>query len=95
MRGLKRKSVRVVDSVDLRYRGQSYELTVPFTRGFVSNFHKMHERRYGHSDAARPVEIVNVRSDIFRTRTQDPIPENEKDAVESEGSGDRERLVRG
>ncbi|HVQ64009.1 MAG TPA: hydantoinase/oxoprolinase family protein, partial [Terriglobia bacterium] len=63
--GFEKKSMRVVDSLDLRYRGQSYELTVPFTRGFVSNFHKMHERRYGHSDAARPVEIVNVRSAFF------------------------------
>ena len=63
--GFEKKSMRVVDSLDLRYRGQSYELTVPFTRSFVSNFHKMHERRYGHSDAARPVEIVNVRSAFF------------------------------
>ncbi|HTG72519.1 MAG TPA: hydantoinase/oxoprolinase family protein [Terriglobia bacterium] len=63
--GFEKKSMRVVDSLDLRYRGQSYELTVPFTRGFVSKFHKMHERRYGHSDAARPVEIVNVRSAFF------------------------------
>src|SRR4030095_58645 len=63
--GFEKKSMRVVDSLDLRYRGQSYELTVPFTRSFVSNFHKMHERRYGHSDAARPVEVVNVRSAFF------------------------------
>jgi N-methylhydantoinase A len=60
--GFEGKAVRVADSIDLRYRGQSYELTVPFTRGFVSNFHKIHERRYGHSDAARAVEIVSVRS---------------------------------
>src|SRR5688572_19507778 len=63
--GFEGKSVRVVDSVDLRYRGQSYELSVPFTRGFVSRFHKLHERRYGHSDATRSVELVNVRSAFF------------------------------
>jgi N-methylhydantoinase A len=63
--GFEGKSVRVVDSIDLRYRGQSYELTVPFTRGFVASFHKLHERRYGHSDPARAVEIVNVRSTFF------------------------------
>lgn len=63
--GFEGRSVRVHDSVDLRYRGQSYELTVPFTRTFLLNFHKLHERRYGHSDAARPVEVVNVRSTFF------------------------------
>jgi N-methylhydantoinase A len=63
--GFEGNSVRVVDSIDLRYRGQSYELTVPFARGFVSNFHRMHDRRYGHSDTARAVEIVNVRSTFF------------------------------
>ena len=60
--GFAGKSVRVNDSVDLRYRGQSYELTVPFTRTYLSSFHKVHERRYGHADAQRPVEVVNVRS---------------------------------
>ena len=63
--GFEGKSVRILDSLDLRYRGQSYELTVPFARAFVSNFHKLHERRYGHSDATRAVEIVNVRSTFF------------------------------
>jgi N-methylhydantoinase A len=63
--GFDGKSVHVLDSVDLRYRGQSYELTLPFARGFVSNFHRLHERRYGHSDAARAVEIVSVRSTFF------------------------------
>jgi N-methylhydantoinase A len=63
--GFEGKSVRILDSLDLRYRGQSYELTVPFARAFVSSFHKLHERRYGHSDAARAVEIVNVRSTFF------------------------------
>jgi N-methylhydantoinase A len=63
--GFAGKSVRCEDSLDLRYRGQSYELTVRFSRGFISNFHKMHERRYGHSDTTRAVEVVNVRTTFF------------------------------
>ena len=63
--GFEGKAVRFTDSVDLRYRGQSYELTVPFTRGFVGSFHRLHDRRYGHSDSSRPVEVVNVRSTFF------------------------------
>jgi N-methylhydantoinase A len=50
--------------LDLRYGGQSYELVVPF-QGEVSQaiaqFHRMHELRFGYSDPAEPVHIVNVR----------------------------------
>jgi len=59
------RRVRVTRSLDLRYAGQSYELTVPVTSTDASRytkvFHVAHERRYGHSDAGRPVEIVAVR----------------------------------
>jgi len=48
-------------ALDIRYRGQAYELTVPFTPGFARAFHRAHERRYGYSDPGRPMEIVNVR----------------------------------
>ncbi len=48
--------------LDLRYRGQSYSLGVPW-RGHAESaqlFHDLHERRYGHQ-LALPVELVNVR----------------------------------
>jgi N-methylhydantoinase A len=48
-------------SVDLRYRGQGYELNVPWTHDFVDQFHRLHAQRYGYSDPARPVEVVNAR----------------------------------
>ena len=60
--GFKKDKVRSMDFVDLRYRGQSYELTVPLTSTFVEQFHKTHERRYGYSNPAAAVELVNVRS---------------------------------
>lgn len=47
--------------LDLRYRGQSYELTVPLTPDFVTTFHAAHRQAYGHSEVGRPVEIVNLR----------------------------------
>jgi N-methylhydantoinase A len=47
---------------DMRYVGQAYELSVPATGDFVGAFHREHARRYGYSDAGRPVEIVNVRA---------------------------------
>jgi N-methylhydantoinase A len=63
--GFDEESVRSVDSVDLRYRGQSYELNVSAAGGFVTRFHKLHHRRYGHSDETRPVELVSVRSTLI------------------------------
>jgi N-methylhydantoinase A/oxoprolinase/acetone carboxylase beta subunit len=48
-------------SVDVRYIGQSYELNVPFSPRLGGDFHALHLRRYGYADAARPVEIVNLR----------------------------------
>jgi N-methylhydantoinase A len=52
-------------SVDLRYRGQGYELNVPYVRerpeGAAAAFHALHKQRYGFSDAQKPIEIVNLR----------------------------------
>jgi N-methylhydantoinase A len=51
----------VTRSLDLRYAGQGYELNIPFTPEFVQSFHRMHQKRYGHADERKPVEIVNIR----------------------------------
>ena len=49
-------------SADLRYRGQSYELNVPWRPGdFARPFHEEHEKIYGYSDRERAVEVVTVR----------------------------------
>ena len=42
---------------DVRYVGQSYELTIPWG----GSFHEEHQRIYGYADPARPAEIVTVR----------------------------------
>jgi N-methylhydantoinase A len=48
-------------SVDLRYSGQGYELNIPYTQDAAENFHALHAQRYGFSDIARPLDIVNLR----------------------------------
>ena len=47
---------------DLRYRGQSFELTVPLQPRLAEAFHAAHEARYGYADRERPVELVAVRT---------------------------------
>jgi len=47
--------------VDLRYAGQSYEITLPFTAGYRAAFDRVHGRLYGYSNPDRPIEVVNIR----------------------------------
>jgi N-methylhydantoinase A len=57
---------------DLRYRGQSFELTVPLGDDLPDRFHRAHEERYGYADRGREVELVAV-----RTAEVEPGPELE------------------
>jgi N-methylhydantoinase A len=47
---------------DLRYAGQSFELSVPVGDGLVERFHRAHEERYGYCDRERELELVAVRT---------------------------------
>jgi N-methylhydantoinase A len=49
-------------AADLRYAGQSFELTVPIQEGLAEAFHRTHEERYGYADRGRKVELVAVRT---------------------------------
>ena len=59
--GIHAPAMTFVPSVDLRYVGQSFELSVPYGDDIVAAFHKAHEARYGHALHDRPVEVVTVR----------------------------------
>jgi N-methylhydantoinase A len=48
-------------TVDVRYRGQGYELNVAFSPQLLLDFHKEHERRYGYKHPDREVELVTLR----------------------------------
>jgi N-methylhydantoinase A len=60
--GFPAELARAERRLDLRYAGQSYELSVPFRRDFRRLFHQEHEKAYGYAHAGRPMEIVNLRS---------------------------------
>ena len=48
-------------SADLRYSGQGYELNITFTNKLISEFHRLHQFRYGYSQPDRTVEVVTLR----------------------------------
>jgi N-methylhydantoinase A len=47
--------------LDMRYAGQSYELTVPFSERLLEDFHDRHRQAYTYARPEAPVEIVNLR----------------------------------
>jgi N-methylhydantoinase A len=82
---------------DLRYRGQSYELTVGGTdpAGLAEAFQAAHQQRYGHRAEDEPVEIVAVRlvatlpgaqPEITEPDPPDPAPAPGRRAVLLDGS---------
>ena len=69
--GIQPRAQRLLRQLDLRYRGQAFELTLAYSRNFSRAFHRAHARRYGYADPARPIEVVNVRLRAVG-RTQKP-----------------------
>ncbi|HTR34944.1 MAG TPA: hydantoinase/oxoprolinase family protein [Bryobacteraceae bacterium] len=56
------KSAELIRSADIRYAGQSYELTVPWHAANPAEpFHREHQRVYGYSNPGRAIEIVTIR----------------------------------
>jgi len=56
-------SPNLESSVDLRYRGQGYELRVPWRRSpeLLNDFHLAHRRRFGYLHSEKQVELVTLR----------------------------------
>jgi N-methylhydantoinase A len=48
-------------TIDLRYRGQGYELNLPLTKTLLQDFAQEHHRRYGYTHPTREVELVTLR----------------------------------
>jgi N-methylhydantoinase A len=64
---------------DVRYAGQSYELTVPWESSDpAAAFHREHQRVYGYSNLERAIEVVTLR---LRARLAVPKPEMRRQYV--------------
>jgi N-methylhydantoinase A len=59
---------------DLRYRGQSFELTVPLEPDLAAAFHRAHEARYGYAEPERQIELVAVRTADVRPGPELRLP---------------------
>jgi N-methylhydantoinase A len=72
----------VAGEADLRYRGQSFELTVPLGGDLAAAFHRAHKERYGYADPLRPIELVAVRTAEVQPPPTLELPGAEPLAVE-------------
>ena len=59
---------------DLRYVGQSFELTVSLQPQLEEGFHTAHEERYGYADREREIELVAVRTADVRKAPAFELP---------------------
>ncbi len=61
--GYDAESLALHVSVDMRYQGQSHELTVPLAEdgSIADRFHELHELRYGYARREAVLEVVTVR----------------------------------
>ena len=48
-------------SVDVRYRGQGYEINLPLSKNLLADFQQEHRRRYGYAHEGREIELVTLR----------------------------------
>ncbi len=72
---------------DLRYRGQSYELSVPAEGDPLQEFQQQHELLYGYYASGKPIELVNVRLYARGTAPEvvlEPLPRREGAMPEGE-----------
>lgn len=89
---------RYARAADLRYEKQGVELTVPLgdaaiteagTARLVADFHALHDRLYTFSDAAAPVEIVNLRVEATGLTDSIALPEIARGAAPPEPDHER------
>jgi N-methylhydantoinase A len=90
-RDLRREGVDEADlsflrQMELRYVGQSYELTVPAddVAAAVAGFHDEHDRAYGFSAEQEPVEVVNLRLTAVGRIAKPQLPRLEAGAAPRE-----------
>ena len=75
------ENIHIERYIDARYKGQSFELMIPFDKDFVEKFHLEHKKVYGYENRNREVEIVNIRVRAIGEREK-PVIEKAKEITD-------------
>ena len=93
--GFSKNDTQVLKYVEIRYKGQSYELTVPYAPGFIDAFHQKHQQLYSYCLADDNCEIVNLRA-LARGKTGALEIKKKRSVIkEAEVSGQKEVYFKG
>ena len=60
--------------LDLRYQGQSYEITVRYRDEFKEEFHTSHEHHFGYKLPDIPLELVSIRCTVKVKKQESILP---------------------
>ncbi len=90
--GFSAARMRIERRLDVRYAGQSYEITLPMSAGFRDDFDRHHARSYGYANPRRPIEVVTLRVVAVGCTDKPALPRAE--AVPSPATPSRVREAR-
>jgi N-methylhydantoinase A len=85
--GIQGNKIHFDPTLDMRYRGQSFELNIPFRNDFLSEFHQSHQAEYGYAHPGAEVEIVNIRLRAKGLTSPPEVP------VFQDGDGDSSKAL--
>ena len=60
-------------TLDVRYRGQSFEIEIPWSADLARAFHAAHRQRYGYAREGRAIEVVNLNVEAHRPGPRLPV----------------------
>jgi N-methylhydantoinase A/oxoprolinase/acetone carboxylase beta subunit len=78
--GFTGRAVRVERSLDVRYVGQSFEITVAFQAGYRDEFDRRHAQLYGYANPGRAAEVVNLRVKAVGVTSKPSLPREDAEA---------------
>ncbi|MCF7805068.1 MAG: hydantoinase/oxoprolinase family protein [Candidatus Marinimicrobia bacterium] len=95
--GIGKDNITAEWTLDMRYRGQSYELAIPWQDNMIEAFHRRHEERYTFQHDDRPVEVVNLRVRGIGSVDKPKLPRHslEKREVETAEFSTQEGMING
>ncbi|WP_339234497.1 hydantoinase/oxoprolinase family protein [Oceanobacillus sp. FSL W7-1281] len=96
------ESHRIVNrSLNMRYKGQNYELSVQLTgeleneaqlNQIIDRFHKTHEKRYGYANYKEEVQIVNFRTVVSAEKKKVSLKKYKTDSESGKGIVDKRNV---
>lgn len=75
--GFTERDITIECALDMRYKGQAYEITLPFARDYDTEFSRRHQQLYGYANASRATEIVQLRVKAIGRTTKPVLPNAE------------------